>query len=163
MGSRDLDAETLNELLAADHDKIRALLDQFLNHVHAGNWQRADSTFSSLERLTDRHLEFEEQQVFPVFDQHPELCPGGQGSTEKMLAQHQQIRARLGDVGIGLQLHQIREVAMQRLAQSIDEHAADEDVWAQSILHCIRQAGEAKLGLMQRLRELVSNLRSSGT
>ena len=125
--------------------------------------RQADLTFGSFEQLTERHLVFEEQQVFPVFDQHADLCPAAEQSTRQMRAQHDEIRSAFGEVGVALQLHQIREVAMQRLAQSIDQHAADEDAWAAAIVQCIHQAGGPKPGLMDRLRGLVAALRSAGS
>ena len=160
MTSRDKDAPApLHELLADDHKEVRRLCEDFLESVHAGNWTTADAVFTHLELLIQRHLVFEEQLVFPLFDEHrdvaPETC-----DTSTMLAQHEEIRAAISEAGIGLQLHQVRESAMQKLVQVIDRHAADEDAWAAAVLECMKE--KADLGIMARLRSLLPSMPGRG-
>lgn len=156
MTSRDKDAPApLHELLAADHEEMRALCDDFLEAVHANNWTTADAVFTNIELLIDRHLAFEEQLVFPVFEEHRDVAPQ-QCDTTKMLAQHAEIRATLGEVGVGLQLHQVREPAMQNLVHVLDRHAADEDAWAAAVLECMKE--KAPPGIVSRLRSLLPRI-----
>jgi len=156
MTSRDKDAPApLHELLAADHKEVRRLCDDFLEAVHANNWTTADAVFTNIELLIDRHLVFEETLVFPLFDEHRDLAPK-ECDTSSMIAQHAEIRATLGEVGVSLQLHQVREPAMQNLVQVIDRHAADEDAWAAAVLECMKEKADSSM--MSRLLALLPHI-----
>ena len=156
MTSRDKDAPApLHTLLADDHKEVRRLCEEFLESVHANNWTTADAVFTNLELLIQRHLAFEEQLVFPLFEQHRDVAPQACDTTT-MLAQHDEIRAAMSEAGVGLQLHQVRESAMQNLVQVIDRHAADEDAWAAAVLEGMK--GKADAGVMSRLRSLLPHM-----
>jgi hypothetical protein len=159
MSSREHDAATLNKLLSDDHAEIRKRLSAFLEAVHANNWASADAFFTSLEQLIDRHLVFEERDVFPVLGEHPKMSPGLPLSG--MLEQHGEIRKALEETGIGLQLHQVREVSMQNLADVIDKHAAAEDAWAAAVLDFLHSRGAAA-AIFGRLRSLMKREPSRG-
>lgn len=150
--TRDLNATTLHQLLSDDHAELRSLLQEFLQAVHANRWGSADALFGRLEQLIERHMLFEEQQVFPVFDEYPGQVPTG--ALAPMRAQHDEIRSALHETGIGLQLHQVREPSMQQLARAIDEHAATEDAWADAVLDEFNKTG-AGATIMGRLRALL--------
>jgi hypothetical protein len=150
--TRDLNATTLHQLLSDDHAEMRKLIGEFLQAVQAGNWPSADAIFGKLEPLIDRHITFEEVKVFPVFHEYPDQVPAA--SLSAMIQQHDAISKALRETGIGLQLHQIREPVMRQLADIIDEHAAEEDAWADAVLAEFNKSG-AGSSLMGRLRSLL--------
>ena len=150
--TRDLNATTLHELLSADHAEMRSLSQEFLNAVHANDWSGADAIFGRLEQLVERHMSFEEEQVFPVFDDYPGQVPSE--ALEPMRSQHEDIRKALQETGISLQLHQVREPVMQALTAALDKHAAAEDAWADAVLEEFNKTGAGNT-ILQRLRSIV--------
>ena len=156
MPGREKDASALHDLLAADHADVHRLFDDFLQAVHANNWTTADAVFNAIELLAERHFAFEELHVFPVFDEHREAAPDATCDTTRLRAQHDEIRAALAEVGIGLQLHQLRESAMQKFVETVERHSAYEDAWADAVVECMKRGGLA--GVMARLRSLVPRI-----
>ncbi len=56
------------ETLGRDHDRIDALLDETVECVQGGELERAQSNFDEFAAELRRHIEVEEEILFPLFE-----------------------------------------------------------------------------------------------
>ena len=93
--------ESISQALTEDHrrcDRRFACIEEQVAH---GNWAQADGEFSEFHRAMERHFGFEEQSLFPAFEQ---ATGNRNGPTQMMRVEHEQMRSlvremqdRLGD------------------------------------------------------------------
>jgi hypothetical protein len=153
--NRELDTAEVIGLLALDHERIHQQLEDFQNIAHADDWEHADRVFRRLEVLIERHMYFEEHDVFPLFEQHMSLSPCV-GGIQTMRQQHLAIRDALEEAGLGLQLHHLREQSVVALSESVLAHTRDEDDWARAMAECMRKSPAEAHTTLDRLRDLVA-------
>jgi hypothetical protein len=153
--TRELDTSEVVGLLALDHGRIHQLLEDFQNLTHADDWEHADRVFRRLEVLIERHMHFEEHDVFPLFEQHMTLSPC-LGGIATMREQHRAIQLALEETGLGLQLHHLRESSVLALSASILTHTGDEDAWAHAMSDCMRRLPAEGQTTLDKLRELLA-------
>ena len=107
--------------LIADHDELDAFLDQLIAAYQTGDRGAAASAYQELEARLKTHFSMEEGILFPEFAR---VEPR---EADELRAEHAAIRARLDELGVGVDLHQTRLPAMRELAQRLREHAAREN------------------------------------
>ena len=84
----------VTEALAWDHDRLDALLSRIFDERAAGRLEDARRLWPEFERGLERHIRFEEELLFPVFEEKAGLSPN-QGPTAVMRAEHRQIEMLL--------------------------------------------------------------------
>ena len=112
---------SIHDRLLVEHARLDASLERLLAAYRTGDREAAAEAFGDFEdRLTD-HFDLEERAVFPTFAEHEPR------EAAELLAEHAAIRARLEELGVGVDLHATRLGAIEGLAQLLREHAARED------------------------------------
>jgi hemerythrin len=132
----------VHELLHQDHQRLAALFDEVINAAEANVdsvtlgalWTRFDNELRA-------HFAAEEELVFDkVQSRHP-------GKIAALRATHDEIRARLREMDIEVDLHVIRAPAVQALIDLLRAHAAEEDAG----LYAWAEEEDAGRGLLDRL------------
>ncbi|HKB15726.1 MAG TPA: hemerythrin domain-containing protein [Planctomycetota bacterium] len=82
---------TITDFFQRDHREIDALYHGALERAREGAAGPALSTFEEYDRSLERHIRWEEDLVFPAFEEASGLRGGG--PTEVMRAEHREIRA----------------------------------------------------------------------
>ncbi len=86
------------ESLAWDHDRLDALEQLAFSHVASGNSALATEVFSKFAFGLDRHIRFEEELLFPAFEDAA-CIPAHAGPTAVMRSEHIEIRSLLRLIG----------------------------------------------------------------
>lgn len=89
-------APSLSATLAQDHRRCDGLFARAEERASKGDWAGAEEAFSGFVSAMENHLGFEEQTLFPAFEQ----ATGSQaGPTQVMRMEHTQMRALLREMG----------------------------------------------------------------
>lgn len=88
------DLRRVTEALAWDHDRLDSLLSRVFEERAAGCLDDARRLWPEFERGLARHIRFEEELLFPAFEEKAGLSPN-QGPTAVMRAEHRQIEMLL--------------------------------------------------------------------
>jgi regulator of cell morphogenesis and NO signaling len=91
-------ARGVAEALAWDHDRLDALDRRAFERFAGGDLQGAGATWSELVVGLKRHIRFEEDIVFPTFEQLLGT-PSAHGPTGMMRAEHREIERLIDGVG----------------------------------------------------------------
>jgi hemerythrin-like domain-containing protein len=149
--------EGLRALLTRDHRELDRLFDALLNALQADAREDALRLWSAFDDGLCRHMTLEEKHLLPLLQQ---LDPR---EVEALLAEHDEIRAKLAELGVGVDLHEIRVQTVSDFVEQLRRHASREDAlayrWAQQNVPAaqqteIRSALAAARALRQRVMEL---------
>jgi regulator of cell morphogenesis and NO signaling len=88
----------VTEALAWDHDRLEALESCAFEARQSGDFSSAGRAFAEFDLGLRRHIRFEEQILFPAFEQASGL-PAQGGPTGVMRAEHREIEALLEALG----------------------------------------------------------------
>lgn len=127
-----MDAIELEQLLLADHRRLEQLLVELQDAFNANAREDTQQLWSELERSVEAHFRLEEQTLFPRYAHFDAT------ETKALAEEHQFLRARLAELGAGVDLKLVRaEVAGSFLAM-LRAHAAREETalyrWANEAL-----------------------------
>ncbi len=86
--------------LTRDHRHCDELFARAEEHVARGDWTQADRNFSEFTNAMEQHFHFEEDNLFPAFEQ---ASGSRAGPTQMMRLEHEQMRTLFRDMGTGLQ------------------------------------------------------------
>jgi hemerythrin-like domain-containing protein len=107
--------------LVHEHGQLDRALEELrcaAEGSHAADVRRA---WDELERLLLRHLDFEEQQLFPQVEAlHPEWTRG-------FRSDHAELRRRLAELGVRVDLHALRKGEVDEFVSTLRSHAEVED------------------------------------
>ena len=122
------EAINLDEALRANHLTLEKLAGKVLDSLHAGHRDQIRAAWGELENALLGHLEVEERFVLPAF------ALGFPREAARFRREHRELREALVELGIQLDLHELREDAAARFLRRLKDHAASEDsafyVWA---------------------------------
>lgn len=139
---------TLREMLSRDHSRLDALFGELLEALRAEAWLDADRCFGVLDDELSAHLIAEEAHVLPAFAQVD--APEARALREE----HDEIRRRLREIGVGMELHAVPEAVATGFIESMRAHARREDAlmyrWIDAHLAAVA-AGELRRGLFRRV------------
>lgn len=112
---------TLKETLQGEHQRHKELFDTLLNRVHVGDAQGSQQAWTAFERALASHLELEEEQILPLFER--------KDAEEAALlrTEHDKIRGLVAELGLGLDIHTVREEKVSEFLQFLESHAKRED------------------------------------
>jgi len=85
--------------LTRDHRHCDELFARAEEHVARGDWAQAERDFSEFTRAMEQHFRFEEDNLFPAFEQ---ASGSRAGPTRMMRLEHEQMRALFRDMETGL-------------------------------------------------------------
>lgn len=112
---------TLNQQLRRDHEQLESLLKGLSEDEESSDAACLQKSWAQFERRLVRHLRDEEQHLLPRFlASHPE-------EVRSILTEHQRIRELVSELGVEIDLHTIRKVALDRLIRMLQVHAKAEE------------------------------------
>lgn len=158
--------EGLRALLARDHRELDQLFDALLEALSADAREDALRLWSAFDDGLCRHMALEETHVLPHLRNHDA------GEVEGLLAEHGQIRSKLAELGVGVDLHEIRVQTVSDFIEQLRRHASREEAlayrWAQQNVPAeqqddVRKALAAARGLRQRVLELGRKVKGNAT
>jgi len=118
---------TITEFLQADHRRLDAIYADFRGDVDSGNMEEAAKKFREFDLGLRRHIQVEEDILFPVFEEKTGMTDAG--PTFVMRMEHQEIKETmeriLGNADSGDQA-KAREGA-EMLLQVLSEHNMKEE------------------------------------
>jgi hemerythrin-like domain-containing protein len=136
LGTRPL--RDLRTLLREDHDRLDNLFEQVFSVFEADARDEAVRLWTEFERGLQAHFELEEQCILP------ELAKVDAAEASELIREHARLRAKLGELGIGVDLHLTRDEAVADFIATLRAHAGREDAlmyrFAQSSLPGTTQA-----------------------
>jgi hemerythrin-like domain-containing protein len=121
-----LKTTTIREAFAADHDHLETLLGQF-QHDKRSDFAQAREAFKAFKQGLQRHIMWEEQILFPLFEQKTGMYSSG--PTEVMRHEHRLIGEQLENIH-----DKVREAdpdsdaAEQRLVELLSAHNQKEEM-----------------------------------
>jgi regulator of cell morphogenesis and NO signaling len=86
---------TIAELMGDDHDELDALFTAFQG-IQVKDPQRARRLFSRFKQGLERHIGWEEEILFPIFEERTEMLD--RGPTAVMRMEHRQIKDCLAEI-----------------------------------------------------------------
>lgn len=114
------DPERLYALLLEDHPKLEQAYQHLLDACEAGSPEIGE-LWTALESSLERHFAAEEKYVFPEF---MKVSPD---EARALRAEHDVIRARLAELGMGVDLHTIKADIAEAFFDALRKHGARED------------------------------------
>lgn len=117
----------VTEYLETDHRRLDDLAAEVRNHVAAGAFAQAGARFAEFGCGLDRHIEVEEQILFPLFEQMTGMTGGG--PTFVMRSEHVDIRQLMGDTAAALEAadHARTDSALDSLMDVLGSHNIKEE------------------------------------
>jgi len=94
-------AESLTEVLALDHRRLKELLTEAKQALHAGDSARAFARFAEFRDGLERHITAEEDVLFPAFEALTGISAGGPTSVMRM--EHREIRKLMAEIASALE------------------------------------------------------------
>jgi len=116
--------DDLASALRADHRRIEAGLVDLCERARCGEVRECDEIWERFSADLERHMQFEERHLFPVYAR---TGPIAAATVAALGREHQLLRARLAQLGIDAQLHQLRADKIESFVAALRVHAALED------------------------------------
>lgn len=107
--------------LIRDHERLDRLFEELRAAFDADAREDAARLWAELDRGLIAHMEFEERHVLPAFRAVDSLEASG------LLREHDLIRRRLTELGIGVDLHAVRAEVVADFIALLRAHARRED------------------------------------
>jgi hemerythrin-like domain-containing protein len=154
--------EGVRTLLTRDHRELDQLFDALLAALRADARDDALRLWSAFDDGLWRHMALEENELLPLMKQHDER------EVAALLKEHQEIRAKLADLGVGIDLHEIPVQTVSDFVEQLRRHASREDAlayrWAQANLpvaqqDAVRNALAATRAVRQRVLDLLDKVK----
>lgn len=119
-GLATVDAASLSLLLANDHARLQRLFGDVLAAFEANARIEAAALWTSFDRELEEHFQLEEQHLFPRLARVMPL------EAAALRIEHDAIRARIADLGVGVDLHLARAEVVEELVRDLEEHTRRE-------------------------------------
>ncbi len=116
---------TVSACLERDHHEIDAILNDVESLVRRGEPSAAAQLFGSFRTRLQRHIEAEEEILFPLYEQ----LSDHDGPTRVMLGEHAEIRRLMATIAEGFQRPDITQLleAIRKLARALSVHNMKEE------------------------------------
>ncbi len=161
-GIEDLDAKLADAIAAADptaflladHEWLRALLEEFRQLVARGEKvAEVHEGVRELKGRLDLHIRREEEAYFPAVEGF--MAASGQGSTFDMYGEHDAIRIRLDELLIALDRQSMESHAYAAFSRSVLVHFENEEelIFAEAPSHLTE---ESRRQIIEKFAELAS-------
>lgn len=142
---------SVTEVLEADHRRLDAILPDVERLVAAGAYRDAAARFAAFSSGLDRHIDVEEQILFPVFESATGMTAG---PTQVMRAEHVEIRGWMRDATGALAGEDPVRLAraIGALAQTLSAHNMKEEHMLYPMTDRAMHGDEQRRALVSRLR-----------
>jgi hemerythrin-like domain-containing protein len=149
--------EGLRALLTRDHRELDQLFDALSYAVHADARDDTLRLWAAFDDGLCQHMALEEKHILPVLRQQDAE------EVDQLSREHDELRAKLADLAVGVDLHQLGEQTVNDFIEQLRHHAQREEAlayrWAEASLQAaaqqkIRSVLTAGRALRQRLIEL---------
>ncbi|MCC7534570.1 MAG: hemerythrin domain-containing protein [Deltaproteobacteria bacterium] len=117
-------ARDLPTVLGAAHARLDALFEELVAAFRADAREDAARLWTELDAGLRRHFELEEEKIFP------RLAEVDPDEVAALLAEHEQIKRRVTELGVGVDLHATRFDTVEALVRELRAHAKREDALA---------------------------------
>jgi uncharacterized protein (DUF2249 family)/hemerythrin superfamily protein len=146
------ESDSVSEYLQADHRRLDGILVEAQRLVAAGDYPSAAARFAEFSSGLDRHIDVEEQILFPTF----ESATGMRGGpTQVMRAEHIQIRdsMRTATDALARAEGEVLGVAIHELTETLSAHNMKEE-------HMLYPMTDQAIHGDEQRRQLVSRLQA---
>jgi hemerythrin-like domain-containing protein len=110
--------------LLRDHEALYILFDEVLEAFHAGARDDARALWAQLSQRLDRHMRFEEQQVFPL------LAVVHAAEVKTLVSEHDALRRALDGLGADLERRSLKVPDVEAFIALLRSHARRENALA---------------------------------
>jgi hemerythrin-like domain-containing protein len=93
----------IKEFMSQDHKDCDLLFATAENAVSKDNWETATQAFNEFVQAMERHLDVEEKELFPAFEEETGVVTG---PTEMMRMEHDQMRVLFAEMRDALEKQQ---------------------------------------------------------
>lgn len=127
----------LRGLLSRHHDRLDKIFGDLVRAFDVGEREQAARLWNGFEAELAAHFELEERRIFP------ELACAAPAEAAALECEHDRIREKVAELGVGLDLHLTRADAVAKLLFELKAHADREEAllyrWADvSLDHDLR-------------------------
>jgi len=112
---------SLRGMLSQDHQRLERLFVDLLAAFNADAREDTARLWDEFDSGLTTHMAFEERLLLPVFG------AANPGEARALLAEHEQIRRTLSELGVGLDLHLTRAEVVSDFIARLRSHARRED------------------------------------
>ena|SRR3989338_380923 len=116
--------QTIFDFMSKDHDRLDGIFKEFQKASHSGPAE-AKKLFSEFSFGLKRHIVWEEEVLFPIFEEHTEMKDGG--PTEAMRFDHVQIKDFIEEIESKTSAGQDSTGAEQKLLAVLSDHNMKEE------------------------------------
>ncbi len=119
--------EPINDYMMKDHRDCDEIFDRARDAADAGDWDTASRAAGSFLARIERHIELEEDLLFPAFEESSGASAGG--PTETMRSEHVQMRPLFEQMRSALAAKNARQYgeAAQALHEILMQHNMKEE------------------------------------
>lgn len=114
-------AYQVRDALLKDHERLERVLEQVLAAFEANDREGVATSWTRFDAQLLAHLAAEERHLIPA------LFRVNQRDARSLLEEHRHIRARLTELGAGVDLHIVRLAAARAFIEELRAHARHED------------------------------------
>jgi hemerythrin-like domain-containing protein len=166
MTKNEAKPEGVWELLAREHDRLDQLFEQLLNALRADAREDAMRLWAEFDERLCEHMQFEEKVILPA------LRTAEPREAAALADEHEQIRAKLAELGVALDLHEVRAETVADFVEQLRRHARREDAlayqWVERHLDAadrkaLKHRADTTRVVRQRLDDLSHMVKSQGT
>ncbi|HET6204163.1 MAG TPA: hemerythrin domain-containing protein [Planctomycetota bacterium] len=146
---------TITDFFQQDHREIDDLYRDALERAREGEPAHALATFDEYDRNLERHIRWEEDLIFPAFEEASGLH--GEGPTEVMRAEHREIRVlkqRLRAEIAVLRGRADGSAPLWRTARSLEKILGEHNAKEETVLYLACDQGVPRgkrLGILRRV------------
>jgi hemerythrin-like domain-containing protein len=112
------------ERLSGEHDQLDQLFEQLLSALRADAREDAMRLWAEFDEGLTEHMQFEESVLLPA------LRTAEPGEAAALAEEHRQIRSKLTDLGVALDLHEVRAETVTDFVEQLRRHARRENALA---------------------------------
>ncbi len=150
-------SDGLRELLARDHRELDGVFDALSNALRADARADALRLWGAFEDGLCSHMAVEEKHILPFLRKQDPV------EVDALLEEHDEIRAKLTELGVGVDLHEVGSPAVDDFIAQLRRHAQREEAlaysWAEEHVPAPEQQDiRVALGLAQALRRRLGEL-----
>jgi len=110
--------------LRLDHQRLETIYAELLESFAGGDWDDVRASWDHLDQGLRAHLLEEEQNVFPSLRLVEPV------EVAELQREHAELRRVLGELGVAVDLHMVRDDLAKALIERLRAHAAREDALA---------------------------------
>ena len=112
---------SLEGVLAGDHERLDRAFQAIVTRAYGGDFQQLESEWLTFQNALLCHLDAEEKHLIPA------LAQDRPGEARTLLDEHAQIRIKVLQLGVDLDLHCLRAERVEAFVDALRAHAAREE------------------------------------